>query len=121
MRDLTRIVTISATSFVLLIGAAFSQAQDAPSTGSVGTCDVIDGKTYISVVEMEVGLSPNGLAAMGKWRVRFSNGRWDWGHSDVTETGNYTCNGTSIVGGRYSGSLDPMTGVLTWEGAEYTL
>jgi hypothetical protein len=81
-------------------------------------CEVIDGNTYVSLEEMECGLGPNGPEYCN-WHISFDSGTWDWSHSDVMETGGYTCDANLIDGGSYSGELDMGTGILTWEGADY--
>ena len=60
------------------------------------------------------------------WSVRFSDGNFFWGHSDVAESGNYSCDGATITATRGGasttpllGRLDPQTGQLTWDGATY--
>ncbi len=99
-----------------------SSASGASSTGSTGApgdaCDIIEGLTYGSLEPMECGLGPMG-PELCTWTISFTAGGWEWNHSDVQESGRYTCTGFDIDGGTYSGWLDPMTGILTWEGAEY--
>ena len=86
---------------------------------------MIDGKTFVSVNQMECGLGPSGVVNCN-WRVTFTGGTFSWSHSDVVETGSYTCDGAVISATRavpsttpLLGRLDPQTGQLTWDGATY--
>lgn len=99
-------------------GGSGSETGGSDTSAPADACDTIDGKTYTSLEQMECGLGPMGPVPCN-WTITFTAGDWEWAYSDVIETGTYTCSGNDIDGGTYGGSLDPTTGILTWEGAEY--
>jgi hypothetical protein len=90
-------------------------------------CPLIAGLTFYSVDEMECGLAPpDAGVATCHWSVAFTTtGSFSWRHSDVVESGTYTCNGATITGTR-GGTFAPITGTLefqtyglTWDGVRY--
>lgn len=85
-------------------------------------CTQIEGETFRSVDSREVGLGPQG-SVMGHWSIRFKAGKFNWHHSDVVESGTYTCSGSKIIGEgfrrTYSGEYLRKRGVLTWQGMKY--
>ena len=109
-------------------GGALSSTGAGGSGGAsaqADACDVIDGRTYWSVDELECGLGPNGVVNC-KWSIGFLAGVFEWSYSDVGEAGRYFCEGDVIMGvasGQRSleGSLDRATGELIWEGEVYAL
>jgi hypothetical protein len=112
---------------VLIAGAWLQGAgcgSSLPGQYAGDACAIIANKTYVSVNQMECGLGPNGVAYCN-WNVAFSaDGTFDWRHSDVVESGSYTCNGAAITGTRGSaapvaGMLDANVDRLTWDGAAY--
>jgi hypothetical protein len=97
---------------------------DVVADAGSGACASIAGKTFVSLNTMECGLTPTGVA-MCNWSITFAtDGTFSWRHSDVGESGTYTCSGATITGNNgistpRTGMLDPQTNLLTWEGAQY--
>ena len=94
--------------------------------GGADTCAAIDGKTFVSVNQMECGPSPDAGVTLCNWHITFTGGAYSWSHSDVVETGSYGCDGPVINATRgipaatpLLGRLDSQTGQLTWDGATY--
>ena len=106
------------------IAAVVLAAAGCSGAGYADTCALIDGKAFASSDQMECGLGPSGVTYCN-WSVTFTGGAYSWSHSDVVETGRYTCDGAAITATRSTtttpllGRLDPQTGQLTWDGATY--
>ena len=91
--------------------------------GSANACDVVEGRTFLSVDERECGLTPDG-PAMCHWRLQFSDGEYSWSYSDVSESGTYTCDGDTLDasgggGASYRGTVESDPDRLTWDGVTY--
>lgn len=85
------------------------------------SCDLIKNSQFRSIEKKEIGLGPDGLA-MGYWGVSFSGNEVIWRHSDVAETGIYSCSGNIInvkltLGGAFKVSYEGN--VLRWQGDDY--
>jgi hypothetical protein len=100
-------------------------SADGPDA-TADSCAAVRGKSFASVNPMECGLGPNGVVTC-HWSVVFhADGTFAWAHSDVSESGTYSCDGASITGVRGGGAIivahfDDATGTLTWDGAAYVL
>jgi len=85
-------------------------------------CEQIVGTTFLSLEELECGLTPDG-PELCHWQITFEeDGNYLWMHSDVGEGGTYVCQGGNffVVGGSdVDFDVDPVTGILTWDGVEY--
>ena len=85
-------------------------------------CDLLDGRTFHSVELLDGGLGPAG-PVLSRWVLTFSNGSFGWTHSDMAESGSYTCESSDIhalsVGLEIEGRLDATTGILSWDGVDY--
>lgn len=92
-----------------------------PGTKNVD-CDFPTNSTFSSVTKEEGGLGPNG-AVMGNWLIYFNGNSFRWGHSDVVESGTYTCKNNSLKVKLFDRSLyasyDSKTGILTWDNVNY--
>ncbi len=84
-------------------------------------CDMAVG-TYLSLEEYECGLSPDGVE-MCQWSVSLEfSGEYVWMYSDIGEGGNFACKDGVITldnAPSHEASLDPETGILTWDGIQY--
>lgn len=85
-------------------------------------CQSIIGRTFRSVEELECGISPDG-PALCNWRLAFGfDDSFEWMHSDVGEGGGYSCaDGNISTDGSASGTYDPGTQILTWDGVDYAV
>lgn len=82
-------------------------------------CFFVEPASFSSVELLECGLTPDGVGYC-HWSLSFDQGTFTWFHSDVGEIGTYTCSGDSFTTEQgYSGTFDPSTGVLTFEGQAY--
>lgn len=89
-------------------------------------CEAVAGTTFRSNRKRDGGQGPGGTPARVDWQVRFEGGGYEYSHADVVESGSYSCfveDGTATVEGEssgsdltYSGSYDPDSGVLEWDG-----
>lgn len=107
-------------------------AGSAGGGGSADACADIVGKSFASVEQHECGLGQSG-PVMCNWQISFSldaSGAltYTWQHSDVGDSGPVTCQDgalTSAVGvsGQppYTGTYDPATQALVWDGIDYQL
>lgn len=86
-------------------------------------CSKTAKSLFRSVKQHEVGLGPDG-PSMGYWGITFTDGAFEWSHSDFSEDGTYTCNGNAIVATlpnqTITASYDESNGKLNWDGIEYT-
>jgi len=110
----------------VIVAGMVCAATGCSGAGGPDACALIDGKTFVSVNQMECGLSQNGGLVYCNWSVRFSDGTYFWHFSDVAAADHYSCDGatiTAIRGGASTtpllGRVDPQTGQLTWDGATY--
>jgi len=89
---------------------------------SAPLCDLLPtDQTFSSVDEHECGLSPHGEVYC-HWQITFySDGHYEWSYSDIGEESDWSCEDDSISGASASGTYDPDTGTLTWDGLDYTL
>jgi hypothetical protein len=92
-----------------------------------GACTALEGRSFSSVAQHECGLTPNG-PAMCNWQLTFTaldpqRSMFMWSHSDVGESGSVRCTGRQLstdgIGRVYTGSYDPGSAVLTWDGLPY--
>jgi hypothetical protein len=94
-----------------------------------GACTLLENVEFKSVNQGECGLTPDGVA-MCTWHIRFESydgstrSRFTWAHSDVGESGLVTCDGNTLVAEGagatpYTGTFDPNTLDLVWDGAAY--
>lgn len=109
---------------------AFSDRQDAlikeilstirwiPS----GDCSLLNNSAFQSVNQYEVGISPNGLV-MGYWSIGLENGKIEWLHSDISESGSYNCSNNllQVKFSNQSGtaSYEKDRDILIWNNIEY--
>jgi len=67
-------------------------------------------------------MGPDG-AAIGHWRIRFADGRFEWFRSDVSVSGVYACEDGRLTGHwgdrRLEGVYRLETDRLVWEGEPY--
>lgn len=96
-----------------------TSAEPAAQTPT-GRCAPLEGKTFASLTQGECGLGPNGVSYC-TWHLTFtandaSSTHWEWQHSDYGESGDISCDGTS-VGAR--GTYDASTQHLVWDSVTY--
>ena len=98
---------------------------------NVDDCNLISNSSFQSINQYEAGLGPNG-PAMGYWDIQFQKGTtlsnygeptFQWGHSDVSESGTYTCK-ENVLQVKFSdhsitAHYDGAKKILTWDGVEY--
>lgn len=100
------------------------ESSDPPSLEPPGACAALEGSRFRSVEFHEVGPSVHGIQTLGRWHITFGDGEFDWVHGQTEESGSYTCAGLDVKGltkeGReISGTYDPLTGRLSWDGVVY--
>jgi len=92
-----------------------------------GACIDLEGRTFASLNELECGLSPDGVSRC-HWQLSFAvrdttASDFAWSYSDVAESGRVECHGQTLSATaslHHSGSYDPVTQILTWDGELYT-
>jgi hypothetical protein len=101
--------------------------EDPTNAARRGPCSVLEDRSFNSVEQAECGLGPNGPVACN-WQITFlpadgTKTRYEWGHSDVAESGYVTCDGDAIRSdeatlyeGHFSTQLD-----LIWDDVAYIL
>jgi hypothetical protein len=93
-------------------------------------CQAVANSTFVSTEPHECGLTPTGPASC-PWRLSFTdNGatrQLSWQLSDYSLGLVYQCNGYALTarspggtGATYTGTYDPATGILLWDGFNYT-
>ena len=98
---------------------------------NIDDCNSISNSSFRSIKQYEVGLGPNG-PAMGYWGIQFKKGAtlsdydkptFEWYHSDVSESGTYTCKDNVLQVKFFDNSItahyDGSKKILTWDGVEY--
>ena len=107
------------------------QSPSNVTQNSADDCDLISNSSFRSINQGEVGLGPNG-PEMGYWGIQFQKSTtlsdyseltFDWGHSDVSESGTYTCK-NNVLQAKFSNYsmtayYDGAKEILTWGGVEY--
>jgi hypothetical protein len=106
-------------------GTGTTGADTTGTTGApVDDCAFLVGRTFASDMKLECGLGPNGPEPCN-WRISFTMTGYDHQYSDVGESGDYTCQGGSIVGTagdvQHAGTVDAETGKLVWDDIAYTV
>lgn len=105
-------------------GAGEGSEDTTGTTGGVtDACEVIGDQQYLSLEELECGVFGGG-PKLCNWTLEFDDaGHFAWFLHDYMEAGSYYCNGLNVVGtgasATFMGTLDPDTGILTWEGEDY--
>lgn len=120
-------------ALVVVLGAACGEDDTKPGAATEGTgggadaaanysCGDEEG-TFRSVPLLDCGPGPTGPIQC-HWDLTFTAGQIEWTHEGVTESGSYTCSANelsaTIEGTPYTGSIDPASGWVTWEGDVYT-
>jgi hypothetical protein len=92
-------------------------------------CETIEGTTFRSIETQPGGPAPDEESTAFHWQVRFGDGEYSYTHTDVVETGSYSCAVTdgdatvdasaSATDVTYTGTNDPESSVLTWDGIQY--
>jgi hypothetical protein len=92
-------------------------------------CEAIDSTTFRSIETQPGGPAPDEESTAFHWQVRFGDGEYSYTHTDVVETGSYACTvaddeatvdaSASATDVTYTGTYDPESGVLTWDGVRY--
>jgi hypothetical protein len=99
-------------------------------SGYADACQAVANSTFLSTEPHECGLTPTGPASC-QWRISFTdNGatrQLSWQLSDYSLGLVYRCDGFSLTaqsasgtGETFSGTYDPVTGILDWDGFDYT-
>lgn len=104
-----------------ILGIFLLAACGGSTENPAGECWLETPASFESVDELEVGLTPRGVA-LGYWTVSFDQGSFEWFHSDVIEFGDYACEGASVRSvdlPSYAGVYDPEAATLVWEGVLY--
>ena len=92
-----------------------------------GACFALEGRSFTSVRQLECGRTPDGVARCN-WTLSFATRDTDasefaWLYSDISDHGRAECRGQSITATAasrtVSGSFDPATQMLTWDGELY--
>jgi hypothetical protein len=110
------LAVLAATAAATLVAACSGDA-----------CDELEDRTFRAITEAECGLGPGGgqpQPVMCHWTIGFHLRRFTWNHSDMQESGSYSCDGDTVRGDSdtgpvYTGVYDDTRSVLTWEGREY--
>jgi hypothetical protein len=112
----------SETSFPQSSGSTNASNPTAPAPVQQDNCSLLANNHYQSTEQLEGGMGPNG-STKSYWEVDFSGNKVTYQHSDVVESGTYTCSLGKLKavfsGNTISASYDRKNGVLTWDGNEY--
>jgi len=68
-------------------------------------CAFLVGRTFLSDEQLECGLGPNGVE-LCNWTVSFTATMFNYQHSDLGESSDYTCEAGVITAGSYTGTVD---------------
>src|SRR5262245_20509774 len=116
----------------LLLGACAPAADpdSIPAAPAPGPCEALRGARFQSRALFPAGLGPDGPEP-GHQVLGFSaDGRsYEWTREDMSASGACTCDagrieaaGSELTRGMpVIGVLDPVTGILTWDGIEFEL
>jgi len=93
----------------------------------IDVCELIKNSTFLSVKKYESNLSPaTSTVSEGlRWQIKFEDKTFSWLYTDIAEMGTYTCEDNNLVAegadkSIYVGSYNTQTGILLWDGVEYT-
>jgi len=86
--------------------------------------DYLNGSEYQSENDYEIGISQAGEVIMGKWKITFSDGQFDWSYSDIVEQGGYAYVDQNTMMATLSNTsfevlIDPVEHKLEWMGKTY--
>lgn len=87
-------------------------------------CPVAAGDVFTSVEDLECGQGTTG-EVLCSWSITLGEGTWTWQHSDVGESGSWTCdqelvNAFTDSNQRLDVTWDAEREILGWEGVDYT-
>ena len=114
---------------LVAVAALSGCTTDAVIEEPTARCTVLEGKAFTSVdAQADCGLpAPGSPPASCHWSISIETStadasriQWQW--SDVEESFDIHCHGSSIItsDGSHTGGYDAATGILTWQGAAYT-
>ena len=83
-------------------------------------CAFLVGRVFLSDEQLECGLGPNGVE-LCNWTVSFTATMFNYQHSDLGESSDYTCEAGVITAGPHAGTVDAQTGKLVWDGIAFTV
>lgn len=93
-----------------------------------GPCEAVDSATFKSIEKQPGGPAPDDESTAFHWRVRFGDGEFSYSHTDVVESGSYSCtaaDGAATIEATagpdrtYTGTYDAQSGILEWDGVQY--
>ncbi|RLB57221.1 MAG: hypothetical protein DRJ42_01065 [Deltaproteobacteria bacterium] len=88
--------------------------------GRLTFCEALELRGFQSVALLECGLTPDGVATCN-WQLDFRDGRYRYGHSDVSESGTYRCDGDTVMTDSFTGVWDDEGSVLVWDGVAFEM
>lgn len=113
---------------LLLAGCTAELPHEDPATvARRGACTALEGRSFSSVEQAECGITPDGVA-LCNWQISFlpndaDSTRFEWGHSDVGESGIVTCDADSVRSDEptlYEGHFTPQLDLL-WDDVAYVV
>jgi len=107
----------------LMLGGAGFSLTGISACNEPSTCAFAEPANFSSVEQLECGISPDGVSYCN-WSVSFDNGEFQYRLSDYILVGTYTCDGNTVTASdngntSYTGTYDPTTGQLSWDGHLY--
>ncbi len=111
------ILTVPCIVFCIGCGTQTETQESSSAVEQSLSPDALDGRSFVSEKKHEVGLRPDGVEAMGHWRIAFTGGQFDWEFSDASTGGPYklATDGT-ISDGNRGGFFDAKKDRLQWDG-----
>jgi hypothetical protein len=126
VRMLARSTLVLLVAWLSAVGCGGDDAARDVDAGTLGRCTSLDGRAFSSVdLQPDCGLGPDGPVPC-HWRIEFDATTtvytgWQYYHSDVGESGDIGCVGTSIVlvSPDHAASFDATTDRLAWDDIVY--
>ena len=113
---------------LLLVSCARAPEPVTPAPPPVASCDELRGARFQSRALFPAGMGQDG-PVLGQQYLSFSadGKRYEWTREDMTGSGDCACDagrvrgaGSGLTRGKpVAGVLDPVTGVLMWDGIEF--
>lgn len=100
--------------------STFKFTQPTTNITQADACADIKNSRFSSVNQQTGGMTPEG-ASKAHWSIRFTDTTFSWIHTDIVQSGFFTCtdNNITLKDSSVTGTYDPATQILTWDGVAY--
>ncbi|MEK7617003.1 MAG: hypothetical protein AAB414_03030 [Patescibacteria group bacterium] len=109
-----------------------SSSTTLTTKSNTDSCVLVSNSSFRSTKQYDGGMGPNGRTALAYWNIHLKTGNtlsdydkptFEWTHTDISESGSYTCQNNILEVQLYNRTLTANYNedkeILTWDGVEY--